>query len=175
MRCPSESWRTGVRKKLAISRISMNSLRLRRYCVLRDAVDRAQELERFDEREIPIKLTALSEDHADVSSVFLAVFPRHEAGNAHFARGRNEDPRQHLDGRRLAGTVRADVADQLSRFERERDVAHRDALFVFAREKGTQRAEGPRRALAGAKDFAQIARCYDRQDTSVRHSVFLFR
>ena len=56
---------------------------------------------------------------------------------------------------------------------REGYVVDRHPVFVFAREKRAQRAEGPRRALAGAKDFAQVARLYDRQDTSVRHCVLL--
>ena len=75
----------------------------------------------------------------------------------------------------LPGAVRPDVTDELARLERQRHAVDRDAVLVLAREKRAERAQGPRRALAGTKDFAQVARFYDRQDPSVRRCVLLLR
>ena len=55
------------------------------------------------------------------------------------------------------------------------DVVDRDPFFVFEREKRAQRAEGSGHALAGTKNFAQVARFYYRQDPTVRHSVLFPR
>ncbi len=41
------------------------------------------------------------------------------------ARGRHEDPREHLHRGRLAGAVRPDVADHVAALDRERDACHR--------------------------------------------------
>src|ERR1700722_9705701 len=132
----------------------------------RNPVDRAQELERLDERKVPIELAALAEDHADVARVLLTALPGDQAGDADLTGGGNENAGEHLDGRGFAGAVRADVADQLAGLERERDAADGAALLVFAREKGAQRTEGSRRALRRAKDLPEVARFYDRQDTA---------
>jgi hypothetical protein len=127
-----------------------------------DAVDRAQQLERFDQRQIPVQLRALAEDHADRARVAAPLFVGYEARDADHPGSRHEDPRQHLDRGRLPGAVGTDVADQFARVKRHRDALDRDLVLVVAREQRTQRAGDARLPHQRAEDFPQIARFDDR-------------
>ncbi len=53
------------------------------------------------------------------------VWHRAQPAGAHAARGRHQDAGEHLDGGRLAGAVRADVADGLARLDGERQPVDR--------------------------------------------------
>jgi hypothetical protein len=77
----------------------------------RNAVDRAQEFERFDQRQIPIQLRALTEDDTDIPRVFAAPGVGDDPGDPHFARRRDENAGQHLNRGRFARAVRSDVTD----------------------------------------------------------------
>ena len=74
------------------------------------AVDVAQQVEAVAQREVPPQLGALAEHHADATGELGALAARFESVDADVARRGHEDAREHLDGGRLPGTVRADVA-----------------------------------------------------------------
>jgi hypothetical protein len=96
-----------------------------------DVVDVAQQLERVDERQVPPELDALPEHRADPPCELDPLLRRRQARDRDAAGRRHEDPRQHLDRRRLAGAVRAEVPEQLAALDAERDVVDRvddDAL-----------------------------------------------
>ena len=146
-----------------------------REVTLGNVVDAAKQLERFDDGNVPPELRALAEDDADVTRVLLPAFPRHDAGDAHLARGRHQNAGEHFDRRRFTRAIRADVPDQLARFKREGHVVDRDPLFVLSRKKRTQRAQRAGHAFVATEDFAQVARFDYRQDPSVRRSVLFPR
>ena len=78
------------------------------------AIDVAQQRERIRHRHVPPELRALAEHHADLGDVPLALLPRHAAVHPADAGVRHEDAAQDLDGRGLARSVGADVADDLA-------------------------------------------------------------
>ena len=120
MRWPSESWRTGVSRNGSSSSSSRNASRFAPVAVGRHAVDVAQQLERVEQRQVPPELRALPEDDADPPrQLRSAARAGLEPGDRDAPAGRHEDAGQHLDRRRLAGPVRADVADHLARARRE--------------------------------------------------------
>ena len=80
----------------------------------RDAVDVAEELQAFDDWEIPPELGALAEHGADARDVADALAPRNEAADYATAAGGFEDAAEDLEGRRLPGAVRADEAQELA-------------------------------------------------------------
>jgi hypothetical protein len=81
----------------------------------------AEELERVVERQVPPKLDPLPEDDADAARELDSLADRFEPGHAHLPGGRDENPRQHLHRRRLAGTVGAHVPDDRAALDFERD------------------------------------------------------
>src|SRR5262249_61334524 len=83
-----------------------------------------QQRERLVEREIPPELRALAEHDADVPGQPRALRHRLEAADPHRSARRIENPREHLQGRRLAGAVGPDVADHLAALDNEIDPIH---------------------------------------------------
>ena len=90
-----------------------------------DLVDVAQQLEGVDERQVPPELHALPEHRADPARELDPPSRRVEPRDRDSSRRRHEDTGQHLDRRRLAGPVRAEVAEQLAALDVERDVLDR--------------------------------------------------
>ena len=76
MRCPSESWRTGVARSGARSSASVSSFSVPAIFCFGKGVDVAQEREGIRHWQIPPKLAALAEHHANVAHVPRALFPR---------------------------------------------------------------------------------------------------
>jgi len=105
----------------------------------RHGVDRAEQLERFDERQIPVELAALPEDDADVPCVGLALCVGHQTGDFDAAGGRRQDTGEHFDGGGFARSVGPDIAHELPRFEAHADAVDGNLVGVVAREKGAQR------------------------------------
>ena len=86
----------------------------------RDAVDVAQQVERVAQRQVPPELRALAEDDADpAGELDRGCATGSRPGDPEPARRRHEDAGEHLDRRRLAGAVRADVADHLAALDLE--------------------------------------------------------
>jgi hypothetical protein len=70
-------------------------------------------------------LGPLPEDHTNPLRQLLALAMRHPTQDLDAASCRDQDARQHFDGRRLARAVRSDTADHLATLDSERDVTHR--------------------------------------------------
>src|SRR5205085_5986285 len=85
---------------------------------LRDPIDVAQQLERFDRGQVPPQLRALSEYYADLSHMRDPLAPRHPAQYLAAPAIRYENPRESLNGSGLAGAVRPDVSDKLPGLQR---------------------------------------------------------
>src|SRR5207248_751910 len=77
---------------------------------------------------------------ADVLHMLLAVQPRHAPVDAHLAGSRIENAAERLDGRRLAGAVGADVANNFSLLNAERDMIDGAQRLILTREKIEERA-----------------------------------
>ena len=83
-----------------------------------DAVDVAEELQAFDDWEVPPELGALAEHRADAGDVADAVAPGDGAAYFAVAAGRFEDAAEDFERGRLAGAVRAEEAEELARLVR---------------------------------------------------------
>jgi len=97
----------------------------------REPVDRREQPEGLGQRQVPPQLAALAEHDADAAGQLAALADRLEPGDSHEAGGGHQYPGEHLDGRRLAGPVRADVADALAARHGEADAVdgpHHPAL-----------------------------------------------
>ena len=112
-----------------------------------DVVDLLQDREAFVEREVPPELGALTEDDADVEGVPDPFLVGDDAVDDDRPGGRREDPGEHLDGRRLAGAVRADVADDLAFPDREGDAVDGLRDHFLRIEKGFDRTDQTRLAF----------------------------
>ena len=93
--------------------------------LLRHAIDVTEQLERVAQRQVPPELDPLAEDDADPPRQ-LDPLPRGiEPGDANAPGRGHEDPGEHLDRGRLAGAVRAEVAEELALLHGERDPVDR--------------------------------------------------
>ena len=87
-------------------------------------VDLLQQVEGVAQRQVPPQRGALAEDHADPAGQLGALAAGVDARDADRAGGRHQDAGEHLDRGRLAGAVRADVADHLAGLDLEAQLLH---------------------------------------------------
>src|SRR5262249_43399711 len=87
-----------------------------------------EDLKRIAGRKVVPALGSLAEDRTDVPRERAALLPGREAEDTRLARRREEDARQHLDRRRLAGAVRPDERDGLTAGNRETHAIDSDDL-----------------------------------------------
>ena len=154
IRWPSDSWRTGVASNSSSPSSDRHSRKPRRVLGRRHPVDVAQQLERVAQRQIPPQLRPLAEHDADAQREARTVGHRPETAHAHRAAARRQHAGHHLERGRLAGAVRADVADHLAAIDREIDAVDR-------RDRPARTAEPP--GLLGDRELlAQLARLDDR-------------
>ena len=107
----------------------------------RDAIDVAQQVEAFDDGEIPPQLRPLAEDRADAGNVADALAPRHQTADDTSPGRRLENPAEDLDRRRFACTVGPDQAEQLAFGECEVDAFERVDRAPAATHDATERAK----------------------------------
>jgi len=86
--------------------------------------------------------------------MFDALLVRHAPVDEDAATTRHQDARQHLDRRRLAGAVRADVANHLAGVERERHAIDRAYIAVLTGQQCLQRAQAALLAHRHAEGLA---------------------
>jgi hypothetical protein len=84
----------------------------------------AEQLERVAKGQVPPQLRALPEHDADPAREGDALAHRIEPADANVPAARHQDAGEHLDRRRLARTVRTQVADHLTGSDLERDPVH---------------------------------------------------
>jgi hypothetical protein len=100
---------------------------------LADAIltySKAQQLEGLDDGQVPPKLSALAEDHANLRNVLDTLPPGHTS--AHFAPAgvRYQDSGERLDRGALACAVGSDISDQFARVDRKADPVESPQLTV---------------------------------------------
>ena len=78
------------------------------------------------------------------------------AEHARLARGRVEQPGEHLQRRRLAGAVRAEEADDLALADLEADVVDRAHLAVLAADEAPDGRAQPRLPLGDEEGLVQL-------------------
>jgi hypothetical protein len=131
-----------------------------------DAIDVAEELEAFDDGEVPPELRSLAENGADAGDVADSVAPGCQSANYTVTARWFEDAAEDLEGGRFAGAVRADEAEEFSFCELEADSLEGvDRARAAAGEDG-QRAEGAGVALGDAEGLGQVVD----DDLGRRHS-----
>ena len=106
-----------------------------------DAVHGFQEPEGFPHGNVPKKLGALSENHADVQRQLASFFPGHPAQNFQGAARGHDDSREHLEGRGFAGPVLADKAHPFPTLNGEGDVFNGLELLRLGGKKAFGRAQ----------------------------------
>ncbi len=135
----------------------VEALHARVEILLRYIVNAAQKLERFDHGNVPPKLGALAEHHADGFHILRALAKGDESVDDNFAAGRNKNAGEHFDGRGFARAIRSDVADHFAAFDGETDTVHGGHGAILADEKILNRAQDSFAAMEGAKVFGEIA------------------
>ena len=140
--------RTGLRTRSPTSSSSISSSRSVRELGTRDPVDRPVQLERVERGQVPLELVAVAHHERDPAEEVALALRGHVAEHARLAGGRVEEPGEHLQRRRLAGAVRAEEADDLSRPISNEIVVDRADLAVLAADEaldGTRGAPPPAR------------------------------
>ena len=151
-------------RKLAHGRVKIitdvqdlvEALHARVEIALGDVVDATQQLEGFDDGDVPPELRALAEDDADGFHVLAALAEGDEAVDDDFAAGGNQDAGEHLDAGGFSGTVRADVAHHLATVDFEADAIDGGDGSIVADEKILNRAPDSFAAMERAEMFAEI-------------------
>src|SRR5690606_4108716 len=99
----------------------------------------------------------LAHDERDPAQERRLAAERHVPLDLDVAGRRGEEPGQHLEGRRLAGAVRAGEADALTALDRERDAVDGDDGLVAAAEDGAERRLEAGRATVHAELLDEVA------------------
>ena len=92
----------------------MNSSRVFAKSAWRQPIDRPDQLERVERRQVPLELVAVAHDHRDPAQERGLAPGRDVTQDDGLAAGRVEEPAQHLEAGRLAGAVRPEEADDLA-------------------------------------------------------------
>ena len=97
-----------------------------------DAIDVAEQVERFDDGQVPPQLRALSKYYADVCDVGDAFFPGYAAEDFTASSIGNEDAGQYFDGGGFARAIGSDIADEFAGFNGEGDAVEGGYLAIVA-------------------------------------------
>ena len=124
-------------------------------------VNTTQELERFDDGDVPPELRALAEDDADGFHVLAALLVGKEAVDARLARAGHQNAREHFDAGGFAGAVWPDVADHFAALDFETDFVDGADGQIIADKKILDRAPNAFAAAKGSKVFRECADIYE--------------
>ena len=163
-------------RKLAHGRVQIvanaedlvETLHARVEIALGNVVNPPQQLERFDDGDVPPELRALPENHADGFHIVAALAKGHEAIDANFAAGRDQNAGEHLDAGGFAGAIRADVADHFAAVDRKADAVNRRDRVVVANEEILDRTPDAFPAVKGAEVLAEVVDVNQRIGSSSR-------
>ena len=164
IRSPSDRLRTGLLTRSPRSSSSISSSRMRDELGLGQPVDRAEQLERVERGQVPLELVPVAHHHRDPAQELALPLRRRVAEHARLARRRVQQPRQHLERRRLAGAVGPEEADDLAARDLEADAVDRGDLARLAPHQALRRGADPRLAHGHVERLAQL----DRPDGDVR-------
>src|SRR5262249_10984469 len=122
----------------------------------RHPIDVSQQIEAFDDRQIPPQLRALPEDRADACDVTNALAPRYEPAHLAASTRRLETPAENLERSRFPGAVRPDESEQLTLGELETHAPERLDRAPPPADESRERAERPRAPLGDPERFRQL-------------------
>ena len=105
------------------------------------SVDLPQQQEAVGRRQIPPELRLLPHDQRDLPAEGVVALPRAVAEHPSVAGRGMDDPRQHLDQRRLARPVRSHQPEDLALGDLEGHLAHRVLGELVALEQGADRPQ----------------------------------
>ena len=111
----------------------------------------------FENGQIPPQLTALTEDHPDLSDVLTALSPRLAARDVELTRCGFQDAAHQLDGRALAGAIGTDQAHSFTLADLQIEVLEGDTLLSTQTEQVPECSRDPRASVEGMKDPAERA------------------
>ena len=121
----------------------------------RDLVDRAVELEGVERRQVPLQLVPVAHDERDPAQEVALALRGDVPEDACLPAGHVEETGQHLEGRRLAGAVRAEEADDLAGLDLERDAVDSANLAHLAAHETLRRRLQALVALGDLEDLQQ--------------------
>src|SRR5262249_39639120 len=100
------------------------------YCI-----NLADQIERFNNRQVPPELCPLTKDHADPPNMFDALLPGDAAHYRNMSGIRHQNSGKNFDRRALSRAIWSDVPDQLTSRYRKRYVIQRADLPDLAPEE----------------------------------------
>ena len=156
MRWPSESVRTCWRVQGFQSDQFVEQAHVLIERLLVDLVDFFQDLERFDHRQVPPQLGALSKDDAHHLRLVDAVGVGRPSVDQDRSAGRFEDAGHHLDRGRFTRAVGTDIADDFAAVDVVRDSVDSLDGAVIAGEQIAECAADPFAAVEDSKVFAEV-------------------
>ncbi len=120
------------------------------------SVNHPVQFQRFGGREIPPKLILLAEHERELPLEIVLTQPRGVAQDRGLAARGIKEPGEHLQGSRLAGTIRAQKADEFAFCHGEADLLRCRGFLVLAFTQSLQRAPKSGLLLVGAIDFGEL-------------------
>ena len=126
-------------------------------CSFGQVVHRGVDQERVHRRQVPAQLAALAHEHADPAQIGRLAPPRNMPHDRAGARRRVQQPRHHLQRRRLSRPVGTEETDDLALFNGETDLLDGADLLVPAPNDGTHRRPEAALALGHTKGLGQCA------------------
>ena len=121
-----------------------------------EPVDRPKELVRVERRQVPLELVAVAHDHRDLAEVGGLAPRRDMTEDGRIAARRVQEAAEHLERRRLAGTVWPEEADNLAGLDDERDAIDRVNFAMLAPEQASRGRAQPRLAHRDAERLAEL-------------------
>ena len=127
-----------------------------RVLVMIDAIDVAEQVERFDDGQVPPQLRALPKDHADLCDVGDAFFPGDASEDFTVTGIGYEDAGQNFDCGGFARAIGADIADEFTGFNCEGDTVESSYLAVVAVHHAAQSTPNTGLALSDLEGFDEV-------------------
>ena len=124
----------------------------------RQAVDRADQLERVEGGQVPLELVPVAHHHRDPAQEVALALRRRVAEHPRLARRRVQQARQHLERGGLAGAVGTEEADDLARRDLEADPVDRLDLARVAADQAPGRGADAALAHRHVERLAQLDR-----------------
>lgn len=133
-----------------------------------NAVDALMQGKTVDQRQVPPQLAALAENDADLAGIVHPPQVWGPAEDRERAVARHQSAGHHLDHRRFAGAIRAEIANGFAGRDVETDVGNGQNFRIFVGHQRLQGAQQARKSLVLPEAFADAPRL----DQS-RHVYFL--
>ena len=124
---------------------------------LRDPVDLLKDTEAIGGGDVPHELRAVPHEQRHPTEVSVFATPGNIAQHARLAGARMEQPREHLERRRLPRPVRPEETDDLTGLDAKRDAGDRVHIFAMPLHERPKGRRKPLLALRHAEGLAEFA------------------